>query len=98
MPSFAIGVDLGGTSLRISAVDEHGTLLEKVTTGTQVSKGRDFVIDEMCSVIESVVAKHKADFPDVRLLTVDEVFGGWDKVQKEHFAAGGLLDQAYGTR
>jgi glucokinase len=59
MPSFAIGVDLGGTSLRISAVDEHGTLLEKVTTGTQVSKGRDFVIDEMCSVIESVVAKHK---------------------------------------
>jgi len=26
------------------------------------------------------------------------VFGGWDKVRKEHFAAGGLLDQAYGSR
>lgn len=46
----------------------------------------------------AVAAKHKADFPDVRLLTVDEVFGGWDKVQKEHFAAGGLLDQTYGSR
>ncbi|AZO12138.1 MULTISPECIES: sulfate ABC transporter substrate-binding protein [unclassified Mesorhizobium] len=46
----------------------------------------------------TVAAKYKADFPDVRLLTVDEVFGGWDKVQKEHFAAGGLLDQVYTSR
>src|SRR5437868_1079420 len=47
MSSFAIGVDLGGTNLRIAAVDVDGHLLEKVTTGTQVSKGRDFVIGEM---------------------------------------------------
>jgi glucokinase len=59
MPSFAIGVDLGGTNLRIAAVDETGTLLEKVTTGTQVSRGRDFVIDEMTAAIQSVVAKHQ---------------------------------------
>ena len=45
-----------------------------------------------------VAAKYKADFPDVRLLTVEDVFGGWDKVQKDHFAAGGLLDQTEGSR
>jgi glucokinase len=60
MPSLAIGVDLGGTNLRIAAVDEHGTLLEKVTTGTQVARGRDFVIGEMCDAIQAVVTKHQA--------------------------------------
>ncbi len=57
MPSYAIGVDLGGTNLRIAAVDEQGKLLEKLTTGTQVSRGRDFVIGEMCDHIRSVSAK-----------------------------------------
>src|SRR5512146_1871527 len=60
MSSFAIGVDLGGTNLRIAAVDENGVLLEKVTTGTQVSRGRDSVIDEMTKAIRDVVLKHKA--------------------------------------
>jgi glucokinase len=59
MPSFAIGVDLGGTNLRIAAVDEHGILLEKLTTGTQVARGRDFVIGEMCDAIQSVITKHQ---------------------------------------
>ena len=58
MPTFAIGVDLGGTNLRIAAVDEHGTLLEKVTLGTQVARGRDYVITEMCDAIRSVSAKY----------------------------------------
>jgi sulfate transport system substrate-binding protein len=29
---------------------------------------------------------------------VEDVFGGWPKVQAEHFADGGLLDQIYGSR
>jgi len=57
MPTFAIGVDLGGTNLRIAAVDEHGTLLEKTTTGTQVGRGRDFVINEMCDAIRATALK-----------------------------------------
>ena len=57
MSTFAIGVDLGGTNLRIAAVDERGTLLEKTTTGTQVARGRDFVIDEMCEAIRATAAK-----------------------------------------
>lgn len=58
MTSFAIGVDLGGTNLRIAAVDYNGTLLEKLTIGTQVQKGRDVVITEMCDAIQQVVTKY----------------------------------------
>jgi len=45
-----------------------------------------------------VAAKYKDQFPEVRLVTVEDVFGGWPKVQQEHFAAGGLLDKIYGNR
>jgi glucokinase len=57
--SFAIGVDLGGTNLRIAAVDERGRLLEKITLGTQVSLGRDAVISEMAAAIQALTAKFK---------------------------------------
>src|SRR5258706_5872526 len=60
MPNFAIGVDLGGTNLRISAVDDQGTILEKVTTGTEVARGRDQVISEMCADIQQLAAKFKS--------------------------------------
>ena len=57
MPSFAIGADLGGTNLRIAAFDEQGALLEKVSLGTQVARGRDFVITEMCDAILALASK-----------------------------------------
>lgn len=36
-----------------------------------------------------------ARFPKLKLVTIDEVFGGWTKAQNEHFADGGLFDQIY---
>ncbi|WP_313612178.1 thiosulfate ABC transporter substrate-binding protein CysP [Agrobacterium sp.] len=47
---------------------------------------------------EKVAAEFKDQFPAIRLVTVDDVFGGWDKVQKEHFASGAVLDKLYGNR
>ncbi|WP_172123166.1 MULTISPECIES: thiosulfate ABC transporter substrate-binding protein CysP [unclassified Devosia] len=44
---------------------------------------------------ETVAAAHKADFPEVRLVTVEEAFGGWDQVTADHFADGGLLDRVF---
>jgi sulfate/thiosulfate transport system substrate-binding protein len=42
------------------------------------------------------VAKQYADaFPDVKLFTIDEVFGGWRKAQATHFADGGVFDSIY---
>jgi sulfate transport system substrate-binding protein len=46
----------------------------------------------------AVAAEFKDQFPEVRLVTVEDVFGGWDKVQKEHFGSGGLLEEIYGER
>ncbi len=58
MSSFAVGVDLGGTNLRIAAVDDEGHLLEKVTKGTKVALGRDHVIAEMCDAIREFSARY----------------------------------------
>jgi sulfate/thiosulfate transport system substrate-binding protein len=33
------------------------------------------------------------DVSKVELFTIDEVFGGWRKAQKEHFDDGGVFDQ-----
>ncbi|HMX42847.1 MAG TPA: sulfate ABC transporter substrate-binding protein [Elusimicrobiota bacterium] len=43
----------------------------------------------------AVAAKHTGDFPKLRLFTIDELFGGWQKAQKVHFADGGVFDQIY---
>ncbi|HEY8231372.1 MAG TPA: sulfate ABC transporter substrate-binding protein [Vicinamibacteria bacterium] len=45
--------------------------------------------------LEAVAKKHAARFPKVNLITIDEVFGGWQKTQKTHFADGGVFDQIY---
>ncbi len=55
--SFTIGVDLGGTNLRIAAVSEQGDLLEKVTTSTKAALGRDAVISDMTDAIKEVVSR-----------------------------------------
>lgn len=63
MNKFSIGVDLGGTNLRIAAVDDQGNLLEKITLGTNLSLGRDRVIDDMCGAIQSISEKYKNSAP-----------------------------------
>ncbi|MBZ5662965.1 MAG: ROK family protein [Acidobacteriia bacterium] len=63
MNKFSIGVDLGGTNLRIAAVDEQGALVEKVTLGTKVSRGRDHVIADMCDAIQRMSDKFKDTAP-----------------------------------
>ena len=42
-----------------------------------------------------ITAKYAAQYPKVKLFTIDEVAGGWTKAQKTHFADGGVFDQAY---
>ncbi len=47
---------------------------------------------------KAVAARHAAEFPDVRLVTVEDVFGGWQKVSAESLADGGILDKIYVNR
>ena len=42
-----------------------------------------------------VAEKYARQFPKTAMFTIDEVFGGWAKAQKTHFADGGTFDQIY---
>ena len=42
-----------------------------------------------------IAKKYENSFAKVELFTIDELFGGWTKAQKEHFADGGVFDQIY---
>jgi sulfate transport system substrate-binding protein len=42
-----------------------------------------------------VAAKYANSFANVKLFTIDELFGGWATAQKKHFADGGTFDQLY---
>jgi sulfate transport system substrate-binding protein len=47
---------------------------------------------------DRVAAKYAAQFPTIKLFTVDEVFGGWAQAQRTHFADGGVFDQIYSAK
>ena len=42
-----------------------------------------------------IAAKYASQFPALKLVTIDDAFGGWAKAQKVHFADGGSFDQIY---
>ncbi|MCU4325449.1 sulfate ABC transporter substrate-binding protein [Acinetobacter johnsonii] len=41
----------------------------------------------------SVLKKYATTFKPLKLVTIDKEFGGWTKVQKQHFENGGVFDQ-----
>ena len=45
--------------------------------------------------IKSIADKYAAQFPQIKLFTINEVFGGWQSAQKKHFSDGGIFDQIY---
>lgn len=48
--------------------------------------------------LESVAKKYESQFPKVKLITIDEEFGGWAKAQKTHFSDGGTFDKIYQSK
>ena len=44
---------------------------------------------------QAIGKKYETSFSKVELFTIDDVFGGWTKAQKEHFGDGGVFDQIY---
>ena len=47
------------------------------------------------AVSDKAKAKYASQFPKIKLFTIDDTFGGWEKADKEHFADGGSFDQIY---
>ena len=48
---------MGGTNLRAAAVDSNGRIIEKVTTNTQYSAGRDAILGDIVTAIRAVREK-----------------------------------------
>jgi len=46
----------------------------------------------------AIFAKHADHFQQLKLLSVDQIAGGWHKAQEAHFAEGALFDQIYQPR
>ncbi|MDC9824167.1 thiosulfate ABC transporter substrate-binding protein CysP [Devosia sp. ZB163] len=77
-------------------VDERGTrpIAEAYLNYLYTPEGQDIIGSFYNRVNDAAaVEKYKAQFPEVRLIKVEDAFGGWAKVKAEHFAEGGLLDK-----
>ena len=46
-------------------------------------------------VVEKFATKYAAQYPKLKLFTLEEVAGDWTRAQKAHFADGGIFDQIY---
>jgi sulfate transport system substrate-binding protein len=79
-------------------VDKHGTreVAEAYLKFLYTPEGQEIVAKNYYRPRDAAtLAKYKAQFPDVKLFTVDELFGGWSKAQPTHFNDGGIFDQIY---
>ena len=79
-------------------VDKHGTraVAEAYLQFLYTPEGQEIVAKHYYRPRdEAAFAKYKAQFPEVKLFTVDELFGGWSKAQPTHFNDGGIFDQIY---
>jgi glucokinase len=59
MVRFAIGVDLGGTNLRVAAVNENGGLFDHLNLETLVERGREDVVDRLTNGILELGSRWK---------------------------------------
>ncbi len=79
-------------------VDKKGTraVAQAYLEYLYTPEGQDIAARNFYRPIDpAVAAKYDKQFPKLNLFTIDEVFGGWTKAQKTHFADGGVFDQIY---
>lgn len=79
-------------------VDKHGArkVAEAYLQYLYTDEGQETIAKHYYRpTVEKAAKKYAAQFPKVKLFTIDEVFGGWAKAQKTHFADGGSFDQIY---
>lgn len=55
---YTIGVDLGGTNLRIAAYNKTSGVLEQIQLPTRLRDGRDAVVRDMCAAIVQLIQKY----------------------------------------
>jgi sulfate transport system substrate-binding protein len=81
-----------------AVVDRRGTraVAEAYLEYLYTPEGQDIVARNFFRPFDGdVVSRYAEQFPTVRLFTIDDVFGGWQNAQKEHFADGGIYDRLF---
>jgi len=78
-------------------VDRHGTraVAEAYLKFLYSEEGQDIAAKNSYRPRLESAAKYGPQLPAIKLFTVDQVFGGWQKAQQTHFADGGVFDQIY---
>lgn len=79
-------------------VDKHGTreAAQAFLDFLYSPKGQEICAKHFYRPSDADVAKKYAQtFPEVKMFTIDEMFGGWVKAQKVHFDDGGTFDLIY---
>jgi sulfate/thiosulfate-binding protein len=79
-------------------VDKHGTrtVAQAYLEYLYSPEGQEIAAENFYRpTLTSVANKYAKRFSKVRLFTVDKVFGGWQKAQRDHFADGATFDQMY---
>ncbi len=79
-------------------VDRHGTraVAEAYLQFLYSPQAQQIIAQNYYRPRDPAVAQQFANqFPHLRLVTIDDPFGGWDKAQATHFADGGTFDQIY---
>jgi sulfate transport system substrate-binding protein len=78
-------------------VERHGTsaVAKAYLEYLYSEQGQEVVARHCFRPRHAAAVKGDPDFPQLRLFTVDAVFGGWRKAQKTHFDDGGTFDQIY---
>ncbi len=82
-------------------VDKRGTraVAQAYLEYLYTPEGQEIAAKNFYRPIDAKVAeKYAKQFPKTSLFTIDEVFGGWAKAQKTHFADGGVFDQIYSRK
>lgn len=62
MDTFAIGVDLGGTNLRVAAVDDKGRTMESIDSPSEISHGREDVVARLTEAVKVLSHKYSANY------------------------------------
>jgi len=79
-------------------VDKRGTrsAAQAYLDFLYTAEGQDIIGQNYFRPVDSAAAaKYAKQYAKLNLFTIDEVFGGWTKAQKTHFADGGVFDQIY---
>ncbi|RII36098.1 sulfate ABC transporter substrate-binding protein [Clostridium chromiireducens] len=79
-------------------VDRKGTreVAQAYLEYLYTKEGQELIAQNYYRPIDKEVAeKYKNTFPELKLVTVNDEFGGWAKAQSTHFADGGTFDQIY---